>query len=1552
LFKERFSMSTTSTTPDQVTQSRIYLGQVFADRPRLEEVAEAVLQHEINERWPASALNVSELRIGHILAPASEGKPATYGALLRLGDVLLKRIMQGDLLNLTAKVHVLLGRHEQAAWKPVAQAPSVDELEVLINQLAPSLLGAFQARLVDYWSQAPIQDPLSTRWRIVANQLRRCLMFGPQSPPLPAGEYQRVLGQFYPLKAERSRRLGEGVLRVYQVYAWEEGGAGEWLVVLLIESRPLTVSTYYLYSPGTGIQRLRGLEDLSNLVPLHMSRRYIGQRVEWALREPQDDVFDAMAQTLLEKQLRDLAALRWSNFPSMQWYEQRFRQLTAPQAWFVVQTGPDGIPEQALPAWLQGASAADRLHASRLLDALHAVQVDAAGADYLDGLEPIHVYARKALQARMRLDHPQEIVINPDDYMMTFTRTQGGTVGWTESTSRTLTEWALDNPFTDLYAHVTLTNRVEPGYIPDWWLTVDYIKRLILAVDIGKHYPALLKRNLLDDPAERQRRQALFVGQTRAQLPLVALECQLRRRRGLTRNGVRWVEAVVQASVEARKVDGHEIVLRPLAFLTHTGGQAYSAANMYVIGPKDDALQPHLLYRPGSDIPLQQWTSRQQLLDAIARVGPLQTEVLNSLDPQGRAVLGNGGFLEPHIRRQGQGGEFAPIEVPAPALLSDQQVPGDYLAYVFSSNAQALVRRAEAQSRSNEDKRWAAFRDDLWQLFNVVMPLLRGPLATVGWLYQSLLSARTLVTLPQDADNQSRATAVADAVANLSGILLYPAAGLNERIGLSGVEPSPSGASPPARVEQAAALNELRRRGGADITSMDFGWHSAGSLSLEQQKVLDTYKWRQGKQPWPVTVDNIETRGAQKGLVRVFTGGDRFRLHALINGGLYPVTGTAEGVRVIDLGQPGRFGPWVKRDEAGVWSVDLRMRLAGGMPKPSGAQRRAEILRKEADLKQRYDQQTQAQLVADEKAGREYDYYQRVHQTEREKFNDSLRDSISLRYQQALREQNQCQLQRLETLKLRNAHKPLPGFETELIEQLQNIVHTLQERAALLILARRAAMPARATLDEWGAQLDSEDRQISQQAHDNTMSYLSTIAECNQQLIDLSAQEQAYATELHAVPGFEPAISSPDETVQRRLSPMDWKVHQVSILQGLLLKRAPVEAEFYDFIVLKDVTDTARWAVRSQQALQEPGFMTVEERVQAHGDVLDKYTQVLGGLRLYRQTLSELLNPDYTARLVSLIEALRGEAEHSLALLLRAQARRAESGPAPVSQPQPASGRRMVRTRDKRILVGQVRARTPEEPEEIVDVVDPVDNVPVASYRQSPEKDIWEEVDPQPAPLPPERSLKRLLKDARLLLDDEAKQIRTAWNDARTSNSPIGLEAVLSDRARQLEVLQGKIAQRDPGKTQLLSDLATAARCLREQGRLVRIEVIKRNPPEANRIDYLKAQGEVQILKIEGRVKLRRANDYLQEYVIRDRRKQPLAYAHFHYLSEEAPLAAFTAGHLKLPEQRFKSFVMGSGQSEGQYLAVHRAQVNAALAESLFFGVDASVKRRAGLKFW
>lgn len=79
--------------------------------------------------------------------------------------------------------------------------------------------------------------------------------------------------------------------------------------------------------------------------------------------------------------------------------------------------------------------------------------------------------------------------------------------------------------------------------------------------------------------------------------------------------------------------------------------------------------------------------------------------------------------------------------------------------------------------------------------------------------------------------------------------------------------------------------------------------------------------------------------------------------------------------------------------------------------------------------------------------------------------------------------------------------------------------------------------------------------------------------------------------------------------------------------------------------------------------------------------------------------------------------------------------------------------------------------------------------------------------------------------------------------------------------------------------------------------------------------------------------------DYLQEYEIRERRGgQTLWYAHFHYPSQDAPLNAFTAAHLKLRDQRFLAGALDvRTASSAQMIAIYRSEISPHLAHSLFF---------------
>lgn len=81
-----------------------------------------------------------------------------------------------------------------------------------------------------------------------------------------------------------------------------------------------------------------------------------------------------------------------------------------------------------------------------------------------------------------------------------------------------------------------------------------------------------------------------------------------------------------------------------------------------------------------------------------------------------------------------------------------------------------------------------------------------------------------------------------------------------------------------------------------------------------------------------------------------------------------------------------------------------------------------------------------------------------------------------------------------------------------------------------------------------------------------------------------------------------------------------------------------------------------------------------------------------------------------------------------------------------------------------------------------------------------------------------------------------------------------------------------------------------------------------------------------------------RRDDFLQEYAIRDKDNRLLWWAHFHYRNETDSAQAFTAAHLKLPEQRmigYKSLIKSSGGAK-DVVNIYRSAIGRDVAQRLF----------------
>ncbi|WKV89605.1 hypothetical protein LJU32_04280 [Pseudomonas sp. B21_DOA] len=263
-----------------------------------------------------------------------------------------------------------------------------------------------------------------------------------------------------------------------------------------------------------------------------------------------------------------------------------------------------------LPPWLNDASAVDQARYSRHLLDLTTVQHEHNGKTFQSEVIGLHAYTRDALMEQMSKDQPSAKDIKLDDIEITITSlVVWGTFvlpGNTSTQTLTLPELALQN-LAGLPLGNKTVNYKAASSAPDW-MTVAYLEKLVSAVDIGRTYPAYLKARLIDDADQASALKALYTGQLRIELPLLALQHKIQGRADIDDAGYRYVAAALAATDAERYVDGQEIVVRPLAFVAHRSScAADSVANMYVIGPREVNKGPCLLYRPLFEMTLMQF---------------------------------------------------------------------------------------------------------------------------------------------------------------------------------------------------------------------------------------------------------------------------------------------------------------------------------------------------------------------------------------------------------------------------------------------------------------------------------------------------------------------------------------------------------------------------------------------------------------------------------------------------------------------------------------------------------------------------------------------------------------------------------------------------------------------------------------------------------------------------------------------------------------------------------------------------------------------------------
>lgn len=1500
--------------------TKFEVSEQFATRPTLRHVATTMLRTALSEEYPGLVIDPG---LAWVVASGEQGQASGQP----LVDSLFEHFIGQSTPKWTAIDHALELR--RAGLSAQVLAVPMKELGAIIDRLALGLIDGFKQAIAEFWSQpGDPGTPGPTRWVWLAEAIRQNLALDASDSTLIDSRQKELFKAVAAQSRAASPQIQAGVVCV----TLHPGAAGvdfplPGLVIVEYGSNQPQVLVYRLsgafehYSPATWAARLR--QDFLSAGP-----------VQWGFYQPQGDVFEMLTQGILENQFTAMREFIPDPDTSIAALERYFEALTDVASLFVAPTAADGLTAAGLPDWLRDADDADRLAYSRLMAALAALQARTQGRAFNDELPPITDFAFRALRNKLLEDHPIAIDLPLNDITLVVDKVVAGISGAggqlfmsgeVEKVRLSLVDFALGNLYGLPVGTVTLQR--SSGQAVPGWLTVAYVKQLVQAVDIGGVYPQLLRTFLLTDAAEAGRRRLLFADQLRIQLPLKALEQKLRGQGGVSDSGCGLVSVLMKPG----PAGGHAVVLRPLAFVARPDRHADTVGNMFVIGPQDTARGPHLLYQPFSATPLTEFSSWEALRAAVVAPGDLQQNILLWLNDTARPVYANGGFDEPHIHRFATGSEFEALERPQPAQVCSAAVAGDPLHALFAANALALVELAGRESVSNAESRWAYLKDGSWLLLEAVMPVLGGALGNSLWLLQLFASVGQIITLPADAEPGVRAAALADLLLNIAQAVLDQ--GFAQPVATRWR----SSSSVDAVVESAgidetllpAVVPKLDLL--AKPTELDFSWSGArGQLTAAQQARLSAFEVSAAP-----LLGQKSTSGTHTGLYP-YQG----RWYAWVDGRVYRVVVGEDGVVVVRDDDPTVYGAWVVRDKQG-WRFDLRLRLRGGGPK----QNARKLAQANAANALRINDGLEALKVRAaelQKKIRGYlDQLKTAQGPVRELFKDRYDSDLNML---------------LETVKervtlgqeLRPGDRPA---EKEVAIELKDMARQICFFEALLLHDQQKMAAEDLTRMREVSGVDV----IVPETSDTYFELFRKLAAVQAKGVRWSGTRESLWAQLREVPkvgGEYWRVEVLEVYGASHLSSLEWQsMHMFSTLE-LVFSRPEVMFSD-DMKLLKELRNDndLHAAIASHAELDRPNTYSASECIAVVESALKEYDKASDVASYIHSMDFAGAKGQYLDQFIAQINAIREAAVNRLTTLVRETADAAGSQQEYVPK-MLRPGKRVIRTRGHRTLVGNVRRGSGGQTGDVVEVTDPSSHKVIQSWHQHSNGEWVEVVDAAPANAPAASNvaLSELTEQARALLKRVEVSIHNAWQQSKRANEPQDMEDILVQKADkltelacQMQLFSGHTTLVPEVATQLatdLRDLATSAARLSAQGREIRIAMIKAQPPTAGRISYLHQQQEINISSFGSRKNMSgpRRDDFLQEFAVRDREQHILWWAHFHYATEDAPADAFTAAHLKLPEQRFLGYktLLRAAKANLEVLSIYRSSIGKDIARRLF----------------
>ncbi|MFV0932648.1 hypothetical protein [Pseudomonas jessenii] len=1499
--------------------------------PSIREVATHALQPALKALYPnlqidpRLAMVVTPTWILHngSVEPGSRRFESLTDALVRHG------VARTPVVYLDGEHYLTL----QPQVQTPAQLPvSIDAIGRLLNELAPLLFVAFQEQQVDYWNQ--FTRASAPRWQALSKSLRD--LWNIEANPDWDSDQHAMAGKLFAYPDKNARRAHDP----YQSRACLidlDGQSGVASTHINIVDTAVLIGTLgsrtlvLTHTITRGFQAFDSLQELGASLLADTDGQVPGNVLHWRLIEPPGNYFDRLACNLIALQADAIGAL--ANEPAA---------ANPDLAPHVSHTTNELDPtdkqsssrfnqvEQSLPDWMADASSTDLTAYSRHLMDLVTVRNQNAGKSFLDGLKPIREFALDRLREAMLAQHADAAHLNLADIEIVV----DSVVVWgsfvptvdPERTTLSLVDLALQNLIA-LPQGNKFVRSSSAAALPQW-MTVSYLEELITRVDIGQHYPALIKSKLLAEPVDSLRRQNLFTSHLRVELPLLALQLKIRKQHGIDETGYRYVAAVVQVLDANRWVDGQEIVIRPLAFAPgwRIGGATDEVTNMFVIGPRQMDKGPCLLYRPMLEQPLSQYPTPANLVYTIKHSPTLRQSVLAWLPDGARANYANYVFTgdRPSVWSISQllGDPLTSLQMSGPISLGSRVLSGNYLAVLYKANVNALVELAQRQSLSNAQNRWATFKRTAWTLLNAALPFLGRTVGTAAWIWQVLDDLQQTLDAADSGDYQQQKSAMTDLLLTLAMVLAHHASTRN----------------PPARRVQekpiAKAIEQQEKPARQPVTVVQLpdivsepppAQHRqtvATDAALDLTKTLDQFKVTPPEQLTPPDSGN----GVYRHLYR-----KEKSFYAPVGERWFEVAVEDTGeVSIIDSRQqPVRSGPALISNQRGDWFVDTRLRLRGG-----GLSSRRKALK----------QQNRARIAELKKQLAEFDNERERARTELTDAHNAMKKSVGdealsaaqTQFLEKLEHRTQEYAAPIEQLKSLNLLETVPNYRTAMVEMLGTQLFFNQTW-----LDQHNATFTQ-TLRETLALLDAEE---TTGGTGNSATYRKMV-DLTEGVIGKIEFAQSRLHDLSRLGRNAAEVASTYRAKLPAFSVNDLKALQVSLARDVCLKEGNSAALIDARGAFERLLDTTNLVIQtSQELMLQNSAWAAGERIEGLNGMLEQFAAIDQAFEDFSLTHKDAVLEQPFKHVRTRISEFQQDTEANLAQLLREQ-RPVEPRPGP-SKPASASRKRVVKTRFKGTVVGEVRPSASGEPV-LLDVKSPLTGKVIATFHEKT-PGVWiERVQPRrrrPAVQIPD--LATQITQGQELLDGVESFIqKTEASAKKAGRIPVEIEELFQHKAEQIDKSAKTLEQTltasntTVAATTLGAALNTARVRLYAEGYRIRVQMIKQQPPTAARIEWLSSKNEIDVVRSGERRRLKGPRkDYLQEYEIRERGTgQPLWYAHFHYAASDTPVEAFTAAHLKLRDQR----MMAGGSdlnsaSSSQVIAIYRSAISPQLARSLFF---------------